>query len=427
MLSAGEQHSSWYKREEFMKVLYIVPYVPNLISVRPYNLIRYLSERGHDVTVFTLWTTPQEKADVEKLRSLCYDVKAYQMPRLRSLTNMVKALPSDVPLQSVYSWRPDLVADFNGSSEQQFDVIHVEHLRGAQYALHLKKKTNLPVVWDSVDCITHLFRQTVAGSKHWLGRWRSRLDLNRTSRYEGWLLQQVDHTLVTSEVDRQALLDLADLREAGDDRVAVLPNGVDLDYFKPDPDQSRDPATIVVSGKMSYHANVTMVLHLANNIMPLVWAERPDARLLIVGKDPVREVRALAENTAVTVTGTVPHLPPYLRRATVAVAPLVYGAGIQNKILEAMACAAPVVTTPQTIASLSLQPGRDLLLGHQPAEFAAQVLYLLNNPEQRQQIGLAGRCYVERHHDWPCIAERLETIYCTVRQQQYRFFDSIVM
>jgi polysaccharide biosynthesis protein PslH len=400
-----------------MNVLYIVPYVPNLISVRPYNLIRSLTALGHQVTVYTLWTTPEEKADLDKLRSQCHEVRAYQMPRLRSLTNMLRALPGRQPLQSVYSWRPDLLSELNGTTHEQFDVIHVEHLRGVQYGLHLKNKIKLPIIWDSVDCITHLFRQTAVDSKHWLGRVRSNLDLARTSRYEGWLLTQFDQVLVTSEVDRQALLNLAEQYTVNDRAVSVLANGVDLDYFKPDPRQPREPATLVVSGKMSYHANVTMVLHLVNNIMPHIWAERPDVKLLVVGKNPVREIRALANYPAITVTGTVDHLPPYLRRATIAVAPLTYGAGIQNKVLEAMACATPVVATPQTVAPLSLEPGRDIMVGHEPEEFAAQVLYLLNNSEQRRQMSANGRNYIEKHHHWPNIARRLQTIYSTAIEQ----------
>lgn len=415
-----------------MRVLYIVPYVPNLISVRPYNLIRALSQQGHDVTVRTLWTTPQEKADADKLRAICHDVQAQHMPRLRSYVNMLRALPSRIPLQSVYSWQPSLVNDLNGRTHKQFDIIHVEHLRGAQYGLYLKNNINLPIIWDSVDCITHLFRQTTAGSQDWRGRWRSRLDLKRTSRYEGWLLTQFDHVLVTSETDRRELLRLVpDNQAIGDQtfteqKVSVLSNGVDLDYFRPDSEQAREPNTLIVSGKMSYHANVSMVLHLVNNIMPHVWSERPDARLLIVGKDPTREIKALGENSAVTVTGTVDHLPPYLQRATVAVAPLTYGAGIQNKLLEAMACATPIVTTPQTIECLQVRPGQHLLVGHRPAEFAAQILYLLNNPQQRQLLGQAGRRYIEQHHHWPNITAHLETIYSHV-QQQYWCVNSRVM
>lgn len=403
-----------------MRVLYIVPYVPNLISVRPFNLIRTLSQRGHKVTVRTLWTTSQEKADIDRLRDVCYDVRAQHMPRVRSFTNMLRALPSRVPLQSVYSWQPGLVSDLNGRTHEQFDIVHVEHLRGAQYGLHLKNNIKLPIIWDSVDCITHLFRQTAASSQDWRGRWRSRLDLKRTSRYEGWLLSQFDHVLVTSETDRRELLNLAQTTDKiYEQKVSVLANGVDLDYFRPGDEQNREPATLVVSGKMSYHANVSMVLHLFNNIMPHVWAERPDVRLLVVGKDPTREIQALGEHSAVTVTGTVDHLPPYLQRATIAVAPLTYGAGIQNKLIEAMACATPIVTTPQTITSLQVEPGQHLLVGHRPAEFAAQVLHLLNNPALRRQLGQSGRRYIEQNHHWPSIAARLETIYSNV-QQQYR-------
>src|SRR5690606_24439020 len=87
--------------------------------------------------------------------------------------------------------------------------------------------------------------------------------------------------------------------------ISVLGNGVDVDHFSPDPSVERDPATMVISGKMSYHANVTMTLHLVRDIMPTVWQQRPETRLLIVGKDPTREIQALAENPNITVTGTV--------------------------------------------------------------------------------------------------------------------------
>ena len=120
--------------------------------------------------------------------------------------------------------------------------------------------------------------------------------------------------------------------------ITVLPNGVDLDYFCPSPEPRR-PATVVISGKMSYHANVTAALHLVEGIMPLVWRERPGVKVTIVGANPPRPIRQLAQRFPgqVEVTGTVPDVRPYLRRASLAAAPVPYGAGIQNKVLEAMA------------------------------------------------------------------------------------------
>ena len=393
-----------------MNVLFIVPYVPNLVRTRPYNLIRHLSELGNQVTVLTVWANEQERADLTQLQQICDKVYSVPMPLWRSLLNSALALPNhNKPLQSVYSWKPELVNQLVGAADK-YDVVHVEHLRGSRYGLHLKAKSKLPVVWDSVDCITHLFRQAAEQSKSLKGRFRSWLDLERTARYEGWLLDKFNHVLVTSPVDRDALLGL---KPAGSlsAPISVLGNGVDVAHFSPNPAVEREPATLVISGKMSYHANVTMTLHLVHEIMPHVWQQRPDARLMVVGKDPTREIQALAENPNIEVTGTVDTLPPYLQKATVAVAPITYGAGIQNKILEAMSCGTPVVTTPHAVSALCIEPGRDLLVADSAENYAKAILSILDDPQRQKNLGRNGRTYVEQHHHWPNVARRLETIY----------------
>lgn len=391
-----------------MNILFVVPYVPNLVRTRPYNLIRQLSARGNRVTVFAVWANEQEKAELAHLQEICNEVHAVPMPLWQSLLNSALALPGRKPLQSVYSWKPELISHLNGNSP--YDVVHVEHLRGSRYGLYFKQHCNLPVVWDSVDCITHLFRQAASQSKSIKGRLRSWLDLERTARYEGWLLDKFEHVLVTSPVDREALLSLKP-NGSTPAPISVLGNGVDMDLFSPNPNVKREPATLVISGKMSYHANVTMTLHLAKQIMPHVWQQRPATKLLVVGKDPAREIVALAENPNIIVTGTVDALPPYLQKATVAVAPITYGAGIQNKILEAMACGTPVVTTPHAISALSIEPGKDLLVADSPEDYAKAILSLLESKEAQEVVGRNGRIYVEQYHHWPNVAARLETIY----------------
>lgn len=399
-----------------MNVLFSVPYVPNLVRTRSYNLIRHLSQRGNRVTVLTVWTNEQELADLEALKQECHDVQAMSMPVWRSLWNCLKALPQDVPLQSVYSWHPELAASLNGKGV--FDVVHVEHLRGARFGLALKQQTGLPVVWDSVDCISHLFRRAATHAKSLVGRWRARFEVGRTERYEGWLLDKFDRVLVTSQVDKHAL---AALKANGDPTppISVLENGVDLTYFSPEAYGPREPATLVVSGKMSYHANATMTVRLMQNIMPIIWKRRPDVMLWIVGKDPGREIRAFANHQAVTVTGCVEDLRPYLRRATIALAPVVYGTGVQNKVLEAMACATPVVSTPEAITALSVTHGDELLVADEPERFAEEVLRLLDEPDRQYRLGQAGLSYVRAHHNWTNIADQLESVYREVEHPQY--------
>jgi glycosyltransferase involved in cell wall biosynthesis len=197
----------------------------------------------------------------------------------------------------------------------------------------------------------------------------------------------------------------------------VLPNGVDLEFFHPRRDVQREAQTLVFSGKMSYHANISMVKYLAAEIMPRVWREQPEVRLVIVGKDPVPEVRALGADPRITVTGTVEDIRPYLWRATVAVVPLVYGAGIQNKILEAMACGTPVVTTSRTLSALKVTPGKELIAVDGAEAFASEVLALLKEQGRREAIGAAGAEYVRRWHSWRSIAERLVGVYVETMRQ----------
>lgn len=397
-----------------LKILFIVPYAPNLIRVRPYNLIRSLSLRGHQVTLATLWTDPDELDDLERMRPYCRQIHAFPLKKWRSYWNCLAALPTSAPLQSVFCWQPEMVAFLQaliGSAD--FDVVHVEHLRGARYGLALLPGLSAalpPVVWDSVDSISHLFRQSSQDHRVAFSRWLTRFELGRTERYEARLMRSFQRLMVTSPVDKEAFLALSD-GEIDPERIFVLHNGVDLSYFAPDEAVEREPQTLVVSGKLSYHANVSMVTFLVQEIMPHVWKSRPEARLMIVGKDPPREIRAFGEQRGITVTGTVKDIRPYLLRAAVAVAPVVYGAGIQNKVLEAMACGTPVVSTPRAVLALSARPGEDLLVEREPERFAQAVVSILKDSDQQCRLGAAGRRYVEKYHDWNVIAGQLEGVY----------------
>jgi len=222
-------------------------------------------------------------------------------------------------------------------------------------------------------------------------------------------LERFRRVLITSPRDRDTLAELT-TTPALHQRLIVLPNGVDLDYFKPLA-LPRDPATLVFTGKMSYHANVAAALDLATQVMPLVWQQRPDARLTIVGKDPTPELLTLTAEPRIAVTGTVPDMRPYLAQATVAISPMRYGVGIQNKVLEAMAMATPVISTPQAVSALQVQAGQEALVADTPEAMAQAVVMLLTDDTLCQRVGQAGRLYVETHHDWKLAAARLETIY----------------
>ena len=402
-----------------MRIAYIVPYVPNQIRTRSYNLISSLAELGHDVDVFTLGSGEADLYDAEALKAKCHQVYYRHQPLWRSLMNAGLAMPSREPLQSVYSWHPGLAAQFSSllnenGTHSVYDVVHVEHLRGSRYGLFVKSIfPSMPVVWDSVDCISYLFKQAAGQSRGLFGKLVTRFELERTRQAEGSLLGRFDHVLVTSETDKTALFQTA---MDGEKKapITVIPNGVDQKYFHINPDLERDAETLVFSGKLSYHANISMVMSLYNEIMPRLWEKRPTVRLMVVGKDPPGEIRKLADSTRVFVTGTVEDIRPFLWEATAAVVPLGYGAGIQNKILEAMATGTPVLTNSKVLSSLSITPGKELLIADTPEDFAASALKLIENPDLCSMIGQAGLQYVKKYHDWSKSARRMVDIYSTL-------------
>lgn len=325
-------------------------------------------------------------------------------------------MAGSAPAQAVYCWHPGLWRDVQALlAAERFDAIHVEHLRGARYGLAVRhalaaQALPTPIIWDSVDCITNLFEKVQRSSNRTLSRLVARLELPRTRRYEATLAALFDRTLVVSRTEAAAfsrLLDCPHVTELS--RIRVVPNGVDLDYFAP-PTSPRDPATILFSGKMSYHANVTAAAYLLDEVFPRVQSQIPEARLVIAGQNPPAQLQKRA-TSQIELTGTVPDLRPWLTHATVSCAPILYGAGVQNKVLEALACGTATVTTPAALDALDARPGCDLLVGEDSEALSAAIVRLLRDASLRQSLEQNGRRYVERHHRWERSGKLLEEVY----------------
>ncbi len=396
-----------------LRILFIVPYVPSRLRPRPFHFLHGLVQRGHRVALLALATTPIELAHASALQALCERVEILHLPTLGSLRRCAVAFARRQPLQAAYCFSPVMNSLLHSTlaGRPPFDVLHIEHLRAAGYGLGAPTR---PRVYDAVDCMSRLHAYAATGGSSWLTRTTARLELGPTQRLERLALRRFERVLVSSESDRRALLGLDGRRDDDDrgDRVRTLPNGVDLGYFSPR-DEPREPATLVFVGRLAYHANLAGALALVEEIMPRVWARRPGARLVIVGADPPSALRRAAARAGerVTVTGLVADVRPFLARATVAVSPLPYAVGIQNKVLEAMAMATPVVASPAARAALAAVHGSDLLVAAAPEQFSAAVLSLLDDPAAAARVGAAGRRYVSAHHEWARMTERLERLY----------------
>lgn len=394
-----------------MKVLFVAPYIPSPIRVRPYQWIRALARNGHVVRLIAL--QPPEDAWVRDVpvRDVCESVHVFPIGRARTLGNALAAVPRDLPLQAAYSIHREM-EEFVAREARHCDVVHVEHLRGSLLARRVRA---VPRVLDAVDSISALFEQTQRQAVSWKHRLMARADLGRTRRFEHSLSRTFDRVIVSSGRDAAAFRQLEAIPPVDSSaNVVALPNGVDLDYFQP-VRQPCTPATVLFTGKMSYHANEAAAIRLVTGIMPRVWARHPEARVVIAGKDPGPRVRRLAVDNRISVTGFVNDLRPCFSSATVVMAPLVYGTGIQNKILEAMSCGVPVVASPQAREGLGALDGQDLLVGQSDEDLARCAANVISDSGLREGLAANARRYVAAHHDWSELGERLAEVYDEAR------------
>lgn len=426
-----------------MKVLFVLPYPASRIRTRSYNFVHALAGRGHEVSVASLYVSEEERRQLNRLGDSGVAVFGYRLSTARSLANCLRALRSAIPLQAVYCWHPGFLRRLKLLvASKKPDVIHLEHLRASLYGLGLspapasKRKTPPPpVVFDSVDCLSSLCSEASICGHSRLIRFIAKQELPRTRLFEATVPFRFAAVLVSSQKDRSLLTQLegecessqrsrlysllgdyvGDLATESSEKsaaVEVVHHGVDINYFCRNGEEAPN-GSLVFSGKMSYHANVAAAEHLIKDIMPLVWKRKSWVKLDIVGQDPPKSLRFLAarQRGRVEVTGSVPDIRPFLRRSAVAVVPILYGAGIQNKVLEAMACGTPVVAYDRAVAGLGIETNRDLLAATDTRTFVDGVLALLDHTDRRQSLSRSGRRFVARVFSLEAAGRHLEEVY----------------
>lgn len=273
------------------------------------------------------------------------------------------------------------------------DVVHIRQLPMAPYRPRIGTGTLLELV-DSETLATRRHGGFRAGMRHIMARHLERRALSR-----------FDVTTTVSPADAAELRDLTTRA-----RIEVVSNGVDTDQFRP-LELPDDPDTIAFLGAMSFPPNVAAVRWFCADVLPRIRAARPTARFVIIGRDPVPEVRVLAADPAVHVTGLVDDVRPFLAGAAVVVAPMVSGSGLKNKVLEAMSLARPVVSTTMGVESLRVADGDAVVVADGAAAFADAVCRLLADPAERRRLGSRARSLVETTYSWDACAARYDELY----------------
>jgi glycosyltransferase involved in cell wall biosynthesis len=230
------------------------------------------------------------------------------------------------------------------------------------------------------------------------------------SRYRRHLLSLLPHYRAAIAV---STIEADELRRTADIPVSVIPTGVDTQTLRPAPEQE-GPPRLVFTGTLGYPPNSQGIEWFADHVWPNVRRHVANAQLDVVGRDPPPSVRALDEREGITVVGPVPVMDPYFARAHAVVVPILTGAGVRVKIVEAMAAGRAVVSTSLGWEGLPhLEPDRHLLVADDPGAFSQATVRLLREPSLRRRLAGEARATAERHYDWRSGNEH-ETVLRTV-------------
>ncbi len=403
-----------------MNILYIahrIPYPPNKgDKIRAFHQIRYLAE-NHRVFVCALVDEPDDFRYRESLARYCRQLYLAPLRPIPKKILSLRGLITGMSMSALYFYEQrlqqqidrilqrrhiDAVFCFSGTSSLY--VFRSRFLMSGQDTAKASARPKLIMDFCDVDSVKwqeYAARSTFPFSLLYRREARMLACLERRT------CAAFDHLVVISEAEKKLL----DPFFPGKNRAVIVPNGVDLNYFRsagPPPEHPRP--VLLFTGAMDYQANVDGVLWFADKILPPLSKRFPDLCFIIAGRNPAPPIKQLDKKNNITVTGEVNDMRDWYNRADCCVVPLRIARGIQNKILEAMAMTRPVVTTTAALRGIPAAPGRDLLIADEPHDFSLAVTQLLDNGDLRRTTALNGRKFIEQSCSWSTHLSRLDQL-----------------
>ncbi|MET1754799.1 TIGR03087 family PEP-CTERM/XrtA system glycosyltransferase [Novosphingobium sp. RD2P27] len=387
---------------EILFLAHRIPFPPDRgDKIRSHHVLRHLARRA-PVHVATFADDVLDRAAEDDLRQLAASY---------CLVPRAKPLPL-AGLQAVAMGRPISVTAFRSAKLEAYvrDLIarrpiELIYVFSGQMGQYVPKEYTGRVVADFVDVDSAKF-EAYALQGSGIKGWAEKREAELLRAEEVRVARRAQVSLLIS--DEEAALFRSRLTEA--DRASIdvrkLANGIDSVAFDPahaipEPHIADMPfPRLIFTGQMDYKPNVEGCLRAVEHIMPAVRREFPEATFHIVGRNPTERLKALWKGDGVYVWGRVPDVRPWLAGADLALVPLEIGRGVQNKVLEAMAMALPVVLTPEAATGIGAQDGRDLMLGASDADLAEACMTLLRSPARVRAMGEAARAYVVANGSW---------------------------
>lgn len=387
-----------------MRVLFLtsrLPYPPDRGDRLRTNQFLQQFSREHAVTLVSFVADHEQQRSASKLAPFCEEMHLITHSLLNSVASVAFNFWRDQPLQTLYyrSRRMSrLIDELVGT--RQFDMAYVHLFRMAPY---LGKHTNLYRVLDLTDLIS-MELQAALPYENLIWRMLYHFELPRIRRFEQIVAGRSEEVWFIGDRDCEAYV-----AQSGAAQLRVIPNTVDEALFDVEA-QMLDRPVLLFVGNLDVKHNVDAIGYLIQSIMPKIWSECADCLLRIVGAGDRRVVNGLAQHPRVQIVGYVEDLGGAFGASTLAVAPVRFAAGVQNKVLEAMAAGLPVVTSSLVAEGLGATPEREILTGDDAETFARQVGRLLRSPSYRKQLGSAGRIFAEANFRADFAAARLREI-----------------
>lgn len=388
-----------------MKILYVChrfPFPPKRGGkIRPFNMIRHLTQSGHEVTVCSLARSADEAVEAQGIAQHCASFEMGHVKEPVQMARMIVRLPVVTPSSMGYFYSAELNQRIQKLlKNQHWDLIFVHCSSVAQY---VEDVTDVPKILDFGDMDSQKWIE-YANYKPFPLSLGYRFEGAKMLAAEKRLTRHFDLCTATTRAEWETLISYGQKVDTD-----WFPNGVDADFFCPTAD-AYDAQTISFIGRMDYYPNQECMSRFCAETWPLLKLRKPNLKLLIVGADPSPEMIKLGQLSGVTVTGSVPDVRPYIRGSALMVAPLNIARGTQNKILEAMAMGVPVVTSAIAAGGVDAESVTHFLVAQSPQDYAQAVLSIIDNPEERDRLAVSGRARMLSHHAWPKSMQRLDTI-----------------
>ncbi len=365
--------------------------------IRIYNTGKVLSSQ-YKVDLACISEGEVRKEYVEELKEIFHKVILFSYPRSKFRWNAFKGIFSNEPLQAHYYYFPE-VQNWIDKNFGSYDLIFAHHIRTAKYIAHIDR----PKVVDLHDAISMNYLKAVRKVN---GLWRLiyGIENRRVLPYEIKTINCFNRSFIVSDVDRNYFIE----HGADQEKIITIPVAVKDEVINRSR-QVKEKNQIVFLAKMDTLANRDAAIYFAKKVLPLLKKENKKLKFIIVGARPPEEVLKLGKIEGIKVTGFVKDPYEYLEASKVVVAPMRFGAGIQNKVLEAMALRKPIVTTSLGAQGIKGKDGEHFLVADRAEEMTEKILSLLEDREKRKSMGKKARALIEKEYTWDTIGEKFLT------------------